>query len=169
MGWGGVSGGLQGRSNSVSQVDGVSDMHQPAGFVVLWEEGSEKGQWPLLTLIPDTSAYPSMPLVPFNLPPHWWSSQWVWVGESMCGFIKRNCLGFHKFLPPTQSLLVFAARSCGDLSSWHWNLRLRGLVWGWDSLLLRYPFQIFIPHTWVWCQPVLHLHPSYQSGWMWFL
>ena len=26
------------------------------------------------------------------------------------------------FLPLTQSLLVFAAKSYGDLSSWHWNL-----------------------------------------------
>ena len=32
----------------------------------------------------------------------------------MCGFSKRNFLGLQNFLPPTQSLLVFAARSCGD-------------------------------------------------------
>ena len=41
-------------------------------------------------------------------------SEWVRV----CGgFFKRNCLGLQKFLPPTQSLLGFGARSCGDLSS----------------------------------------------------
>ena len=60
----------------------------------------------------------------------------------MCGFFKRNCLGLQKFLPPTQSPLVFAARSCGDLSSWHWNPCLGGLVWGWDSSLPIYPSQI---------------------------
>ena len=39
----------------------------------------------------------------------------VWVGESVCGFPKRNCLGLQQPPPPTQSLLVYAARSCGDL------------------------------------------------------
>ena len=43
------------------------------------------------------------------------------LGESACGFFKGNCLELQQFLPPTQSLLVFVARSCGDLSSWHWN------------------------------------------------
>ena len=87
----------------------------------------------------------------------------------MCGFFKRNCLGLQKFLPLIQSLLVFTARSCGDLSSWHWNPELGSLVWGLDSLLLRYPSQIFIYHTWVRDQSILHLHLSYQLGWMWFL
>ena len=39
----------------------------------------------------------------------------------MCAIFKRNCLDLQKFLPLTQSLMVFAARSCRDLSSWHWN------------------------------------------------
>ena len=43
----------------------------------------------------------------------------------MCGLFKRNCLGVQKFLPPTQSLLGFAVRNCGDLSSQPWN---HGLV-----------------------------------------
>ena len=43
--------------------------HQLAGSVVLWWEGPEKGQWPVLTLMPDTSVFPSMPLVPSKLPP----------------------------------------------------------------------------------------------------
>ena len=43
----------------------------------LWGKGLEKGQWPLLTLMPDTSASPSMPLVPFKLPPWCWSSEGV--------------------------------------------------------------------------------------------
>ena len=37
--------------------------------------------------------------------------------NSMCGSFKRNCLGLQKFLPPSQTLLVFAARNCGDLPS----------------------------------------------------
>ena len=45
----------------------------------------------------------------------------------MCGFVKRNCLGFQHFVPLTESLLVFAAESCGDLYSWHWNRWLWGL------------------------------------------
>ena len=84
-------------------------------------------------------------------------------------FFKRNCLGFQKFLPPIQSLLVFSARSYRDLPSHHWSSRLGGLLWDWDSLLLRYPSWIFIYHMWVWGQPVPHLHPSYQSEWLWFL
>ena len=41
-GWDGVSGDLQVGAKGVSQVDGVSE--PPAGSVVLWVEGSEKGQ-----------------------------------------------------------------------------------------------------------------------------
>ena len=37
----------------------------------------------------------------------------------MCAFSKRNCLGLQNFLPLTQSLLVFAARSYWGLFSWH--------------------------------------------------
>ena len=92
----------------------------------------------------------------------------MWVGESICGFLKKNCLGFCQFRPPTQSLLVFAARSYRDLSSWHWNPGLDGLVWGWHTLLSRYPSQIFIHHLWVWGHPVPCVCPSYQSGWMCF-
>ena len=77
-----------------------------------------------------------MPLVPFKLASQCWSSEEVSLSKSVCGFFKRNFLGLQKFLLPTQSLLDFAARSYGDLSSWHWNPGLRGLVWGWDSSLL---------------------------------
>ena len=43
--------------------------HKLAGSVTLWGESLEKGQWPLLTLIPDTSISSSMLLVPFKLLP----------------------------------------------------------------------------------------------------
>ena len=96
-------------------------------------------------------------------------SDLVSLSKSVCGFFKRNCLGLQKFLLPTQSPLVSAARSCEDLSSWHWTPGLGGLVWSWDSWLPRYPFQIFVHHTRMWNQPIPHLHPSSQSGWIWFL
>ena len=124
---------------------------------------------PALALMPDTSGPPFMLLVPLKMLPWHWSSEEVSLNKSVCGFFKGNCLGLHKFLPPTQSLMVFAARSYGDLPSWHWNPGLWGLLWGWDSLLLRYPSPNFIHPTWMWGQPVPCLHPSYRSGWMWFL
>ena len=44
--------------------------HQPARTVGgVGEEGSAKGQWLLLALMPDTSVSPCIPLVPFKLPP----------------------------------------------------------------------------------------------------
>ena len=154
--------------------------HQPAGSVVLC---SEKGQWPLpaflsgrelppaLALIPDTSCLPCMPLGPFQLLPWCWSSERVSLVKCMCGFFKRNCLGLQEFLPLTQSSLVFAARSHGDLPSWPWNHELGGLVRGWDSSFPRYPLlNCYLPH--VDMGPGCSMSPSpppYQSGWMRFL
>ena len=43
----------------------------------LWEEGLEKGKWPLPTLMPDTSVSLCIPLVPFKLLPWYWSSEGV--------------------------------------------------------------------------------------------
>ena len=72
---------------------------------------------PVLAIVPDTSFPSYMPLYP--------SSAALVLefrgNESGCLFFKRNCLELQKFLPPTQSMLVFAARSYEDLSSWHWN------------------------------------------------
>ena len=84
-------------------------------------------------------------------------AQREWV--SLCGSFKGNCLGLQKFLPLTLSLLVFAARSYRNLSSWLWNPGLGGLVWVWETSLLRYPSRIFIHHMWVWDQPVLRTCP----------
>ena len=56
-----------GRSNSVRQVDGVSDT---APVCQLCEgAGLQKGQWLLLILLPSTSVSLSKPLVPFKLLP----------------------------------------------------------------------------------------------------
>ena len=78
-----------------------------------------------LTLLLDTSAPPCMPLLPFKLLTQCWSSEVISLSKSICGFFKGNCLGFQKFILPTQSPPDFAARSYGDLSFWHWNPRLR--------------------------------------------
>ena len=39
--------------------------------------GFRKGKWPLLSLMPDTSVPPFMPLVPFKLLPWCWSPEGV--------------------------------------------------------------------------------------------
>lgn len=70
------------------------------------------------------------------------------LNKSMCGFLNRNCLGLQKFLFPTKSLLSFAARSYGDLSSWLWNPGPGVLVWGWYFSLLRYfSLNFYPPHV----------------------
>ena len=51
--------------------------HQPASSMALRGMGSEKGQWPLLVPMPDTSASCSKPLVPFKLPAQFWGSKGV--------------------------------------------------------------------------------------------
>ena len=117
---------------------------------------------PALTLMPDMSIPPHMPLMPFKLLPQCWSSEEVSLSKFVCGFFQRNYLGLQKFPPPTQSLLVFSARSYGDFFSWCWKPELMGLVLGWDSSLMRYPSEIFIHHMWVRDQSVLCLHPSYS-------
>ena len=103
------------------------------GFCPLFCLG--QGCPPALTLMPDTSVPSFVPLVPFKLLPWCWSSEGVSLSKCVYGFFKENCLGLQKFLPLTQSPLVFAARSYGDLSSWHRNPGLIALVWGWDPSL----------------------------------
>ena len=141
--------------------------HLPASSVaLLWEKVQKRVNGlcppfcvgescpPALALMPDTSVPFRMPLVPFKLLHQCWSSEGVILSKSVRGFFKRNRLELLKFLLLTQSPLVFAARSFGDLSSCPWNPGQGGLVWGWDALLLRYPSKIFIHYTWVWDQPI---------------
>ena len=54
--------------------------YQPVDPVALCGEGSEKGHWPVLILMPDTSASPYMTLVPLK-PPPWYRSP---EGMSLC-------------------------------------------------------------------------------------
>ena len=63
----------------------------------------------------------------------------------MYGFFKRNFLGLQKFVPPTQSPLVFVARSFWDLSTWHWSPGLGGLVWGLGFLAPKISLLNFYP------------------------
>ncbi|KAF6104168.1 hypothetical protein HJG60_011186 [Phyllostomus discolor] len=123
--------------------------YQPAGSVAVWEDSSEKGQWPLSAFLSRRKLFPSS-----GLDARHFSSSLcataafqaatlvlelgVRLSNSGSGLFMRNCLGLQKFLPLTQSPLVFTARSYGDLSSCHWNPGLGDLVWGWDSSLLRY-------------------------------
>ena len=53
----------------------------------VWGEGSAKGQWPLLTRMPDTSLSPYMPLVPFKLPPRWQSSEGASLSRWVCEWV----------------------------------------------------------------------------------
>ena len=46
-------------------------------LAALFGEGLENGQWSLLTLIPDTSVSPCIPVLPFKLLPQCWSSEGV--------------------------------------------------------------------------------------------
>ena len=87
----------------------------------------EKAAPPALTLIPDTSVLPCMSLVPFEVLPQSWGSEGVSPSKPMHRRYERNAWtpeALH--LPQLQSLLVFTARSHGDLSSWHWNPGLGG-------------------------------------------
>ena len=81
LGWGGKLGeaeslGISKADHSVSQVDGVSDM-APAYQLCGGGGRLENGQWPLLALMPDPLVSFCIPLVPFKLPPWYWSSEGV--------------------------------------------------------------------------------------------
>ena len=49
--------------------------HQPVGSVALLGDDLEKGQWPLLSFMPETSVLLCIPLMPFKLLPWCWSSE----------------------------------------------------------------------------------------------
>ena len=104
--WGRISRNHQGEANSVSQVDGDSDM--ASAFQVCVERAQkrnnslcqhfiwEKAAAPALTLMPDTSVPLCISLVPFELLPQCWGSEGVSASKSMNGPFKRSCLGLWK-------------------------------------------------------------------------
>ena len=129
----------------------------------------EESCTPTLTLMPDTSVPPCMPLVPFRLLPQCWSSKEM--SSNLCigplrgtpGTLEALCLS------QEQSPLVFTATGYGNFSFWHWNPGLWDLVWDWYPWLLRggppqprYLPNFYPPH--VDAGPAYsHLCPSYQS------
>ena len=113
-----ASGNHQGGANSVSQIDGVSDMVPAASSVACGAGGGlrkatvasaspsvlEKAAPSSLALTLDNSVPPHTFLIPFNLPPLQWSSEGVSLSKSVQGPFKRNCLGLQKFLSSTASI-----------------------------------------------------------------
>ena len=64
----------------------------------------------------------------------------------MCGLFKRNCLlGAPEVSSTTSIPAGVAARSCGDLSSWHWNPGLGGSGVGLDLLIPEISLLNFYP------------------------
>ena len=116
------------------------------------QKGVNADAWPLefcpggscllaFALIPDTSIFPHMPLLPFQLLPRHWSLEGVSLSKSQacCGTFNRWLLRISPFLLPPQPPLGFTVRSYGDLSSWQWITGLGSLVWGWDPWLPSFP------------------------------
>ena len=108
--------------------------HQLTGSV--GEEFNNR-QWPLLTLMPDTSVSPCIPSVlSRGYPGAGAQRELVWVGESVCVFFKRNCFGsssvFHwlnspwflqpgvagTYLSGTGTMAYWAWRGAGTTHSW---------------------------------------------------
>ena len=176
----GVSEVFEGRANSVSQVNDVSDMGPTCplcGSVVGRAQKMENGLClpysleencpPRSCLDANTSVPSCIPLVPFKLLPECWSSEGENLNKLMCGFFKKNYLELQKFLPPTQCPLGFATRRYGNLSSYHWHLGQGpclglGLLTPEISLLSFYPthvdvgpaFSISLPLLPVWMNVV---------------
>ena len=111
---------------------------------------------------------PCVPLVPFKLPPCCLSSVGASLSRWVCVWVSQEVLLRAPAASSTDSIPTdFAYRSCGDLSSWHWNPGLGSWCWSGTPHSQNIPPEFL--STQVWGQPVQHPCPSYQSGWMWFL
>ena len=101
--------------------------------------------------------------MPFHrLHPHW-SSEGASPSKSVCVPFKRNCLGFQQFLSSTTSMPT----GFSQLEVMETYLPGTGTT-GWGAWCgagtpHSWSIPIFICHTWVWDQPVLHLCQS-QRG-----
>ena len=153
FGWGKAWGNHQGGTNSVSQVDGVTDIVPSCQLC-----GSVRGRLPRRGTVASASTSVQKKAA-FQLS-HWcyavqfvhilWClsiccphagalREYVWVSLCLsCLRVSARESSSFCLLKP-QSPLVFTARSYGDFSSWHWNPGLGVLVWCWDPSLLKYP------------------------------
>ena len=96
----------------------------------------------LIALMPDNPVPSHTSLMSFNLLLWCSSSEGASPSKSICRPFKRDCLGIQQFLSSTASIPDgFYRKKLWRLSSWPWNPGLRGLMWGWDPSLLRYPSQ----------------------------
>ena len=109
----------------------------------LCREGSENGQWLLpaflsgkklsLSSCPDarqlSSPVYATDAIQAAIPMLVQELRAMCLSKSVCGFFKWNCFGVQQILPLTQIPMVFAVRSYGDLSSWHWNPELVRGAW----------------------------------------
>ena len=146
----GVSGIHQDGANSVSQVDGDSDIepacacrgraqHRNKGFCQVLLSG--------IKLLLQSSSWSQTIQFLFICPSHLSSCcsstgvQSLWVCQQV-----NPCMGPLSGMPGTPdilcllqplSLLVFTVRNYRNISSWQWNPELGGLVWGLDHLFLR--------------------------------
>ena len=122
----------------------------------------EKVTLPALTLMPDSSLSPHMPLVPFKLLPQLWSSE-VSRNKSMMSSLRGTSsvslsLNPHWLLQP--EVIGTFLPGTGHLG---WDpLLLRGYLWSWDC-----PPNFYLPHLSV--GPDHSVSPaSYQSQWGFF-
>ena len=102
--WSGASGNHQGRENSVSQVDGVSDMvptlcrgelikeTMVSASTSIWDKTVPSP----FTLMLDNSVPPCVSLMPFEMLFQCWNLERVSPNKSVCRTFKRNFLGLQK-------------------------------------------------------------------------
>ena len=118
-----------------------------------------------LTLMPDTSIHPYMPLVTFNLL-QGWIPQGVNLSKFLCGAFQEEMPENPTFFFPTDSTLTgFYSQKLWGLIFLALNPELHGQVWSWDPSLLVYPSVLHPPDV---CLRPSHstsppLQPSYPS------
>ena len=181
VGWGRASGNHQGGANSVSQINGDSDVvptFQLCGSAAVWR-GLQKEQWPQPALLsgrklpptshPDVTQFSSSPYVSDSFQSAAPMLE-VWVSPSkfVGGPFKRNCLRLQQFLSSTASI----PDGFYSQNLW-WYLFLALEPWaegshvGLGPLLLRYPSWFLSPTcgcgTSLFC-----VHPSCQSQYGFF-
>ena len=83
----------------------------------LWGDGSAKGQWPMLSLMPDTSLSPCVPLMPFRRLPWCWSSE----GAILTRWV-------HVWVPQEELHRALSASSTNSIPAGFHSQKLWGLI-----------------------------------------